>query len=136
MFHFLTMQRFGGDAFWHLLTGLHILHSGHVPTTDPYSWTMHGHSWVAQEWGYEVLLALAYRIAHFQGIFLLSLAFAAGLFLTLLVLWRLRGASLAQAAVLLMLLAFAAARSVYRAGIVLVLEVLHTFDRVLFRAGK
>lgn len=105
-FHFLTIQHFGGDAFWHLFTGLRMLATGRVPTTDPYSWTMHGHNWVAQEWGYELLLALAYQAARFQGLFLLSLGFALALFLTLLALWRLRGASYAQAGIILMLMAY------------------------------
>jgi len=67
---------------------------------------MTGHPWTAQEWGFELLLAVMYRAFQFQGLFLLTLFFSFGLFMELFLLWRLRGASYAQAGILGMLLIF------------------------------
>jgi hypothetical protein len=52
------------DLWWQMKTGEMILKSGHVPTTDPFSFTAPGHAWVAQEWSVEVLFFLLY---HYLG---------------------------------------------------------------------
>jgi hypothetical protein len=49
------------DLWWQMKTGELILRSGHVPTTDPFSFTAPGHPWIAQEWAVEVLFYLLYR---------------------------------------------------------------------------
>jgi hypothetical protein len=38
------------DLWWHLRTGQWIMDTGHVPHTDPFSFTRAGHAWVAHEW--------------------------------------------------------------------------------------
>src|SRR5277367_3273285 len=43
------------DLWWHLRTGQWILDTGHVPRSDPFSFTRAGHAWVAQEWLSEVV---------------------------------------------------------------------------------
>jgi hypothetical protein len=43
------------DLWWHLRTGQWIAETGHVPHTDPFSFTRAGHSWVSHEWLSEVV---------------------------------------------------------------------------------
>src|SRR5664279_3852853 len=38
------------DLWWHLTNGQRILATGHVPHTDPFSFTRAGHAWVSHEW--------------------------------------------------------------------------------------
>jgi len=38
------------DLWWHLRTGQWIVETGHVPHTDPFSFTRAGHAWVSHEW--------------------------------------------------------------------------------------
>ncbi len=42
------------DLWWHLRTGQWIMETGHIPHTDPFSFTRVGHAWVAHEWLSEV----------------------------------------------------------------------------------
>ena len=43
------------DLWWHLRTGQWILETGHVPHTDPFSFTRAGHAWISHEWLSEVV---------------------------------------------------------------------------------
>ncbi len=43
------------DLWWHLRTGQMIVETGHIPHSDPFSFTRTGHSWVAHEWLSEVV---------------------------------------------------------------------------------
>src|SRR5450755_1779601 len=43
------------DLWWHLRTGQWIVETGHIPHTDPFSFTRAGHAWVSHEWLSEVL---------------------------------------------------------------------------------
>jgi hypothetical protein len=43
------------DLWWHLRTGQWIVDTGHVPHSDPFSFTRAGHAWVAHEWLSEVV---------------------------------------------------------------------------------
>jgi len=38
------------DLWWHLRTGQWIVETGHVPHSDPFSFTRAGHPWVSHEW--------------------------------------------------------------------------------------
>jgi hypothetical protein len=49
------------DLWWHIKVGQDLLRTHHFPTTDTYSWTVAGHSWIAYEWLGEVALALVNR---------------------------------------------------------------------------
>lgn len=57
-----------GDTSWHVATGRWILAHGRVPTSDPFSFTMPGHPWVAHEWGADIIFAAAFRLAGFAGL--------------------------------------------------------------------
>jgi len=43
------------DLWWHLRTGQWIVDTGHVPHSDPFSFTRAGHAWVSHEWLSEVV---------------------------------------------------------------------------------
>jgi hypothetical protein len=43
------------DLWWHLRTGQWIVENGHVPHSDPFSFTRAGHAWVAHEWLSDVI---------------------------------------------------------------------------------
>lgn len=61
-----------GDLWWHLRTGEWILQHGHLPTTDPFSHTAGDTHWVLQEYGSQVVFALAFRLLGFGGLKLLG----------------------------------------------------------------
>lgn len=50
------------SAFVHLRTGIEMVASGHIPRTDPYSFTAHGHPWVVQSWLASLLYGATYRL--------------------------------------------------------------------------
>jgi hypothetical protein len=50
------------DVFWHLASGQWMLQHHAVIRHDPFSYTVNGHSWFAEEWGFEVILA--WTVAH------------------------------------------------------------------------
>jgi hypothetical protein len=64
------------DFWWHLTTGDWILDHHRIPTTDPFSWTHAGQTWIAHEWLAEVLLALTYRVGGFAAAIVLTWAVA------------------------------------------------------------
>ena len=65
------------DSFLtHLATGRLILAHG-VPTTDPYSFTAHGHPWIVESWLASVLYGLVERAGGGHGLVLLHGALAA-----------------------------------------------------------
>ena len=56
------------DLWWHLKVGETILPTHHLPTTDPYSFTVHGQLWLAYEWLGEIVLATAQRLGGLRGL--------------------------------------------------------------------
>jgi hypothetical protein len=62
------------DTLWHITTGDWILSHWAVPTVDTFSFTAAGRPWEAQEWLSEVILALAYRAAGWDGLMVLTAA--------------------------------------------------------------
>lgn len=67
-----------GDTYWHIAAGQWILTHHHVPTHDPFSFSMPGVAWTAHEWGAELLFAWVYRLWSWPGLMLL-IASASGL---------------------------------------------------------
>jgi hypothetical protein len=61
-----------GDTYWHLAAGDWILAHRAFPYRDPFSYTFAGQPWVAHEWLSEVLLSLAYRMAGWSGVLVLT----------------------------------------------------------------
>jgi len=66
-----------GDTFSHVATGEWIIAHGAAPRADPFSVSMAGAPWIAHEWLSEVILALAFRLAGWSGVALLTGAAAA-----------------------------------------------------------
>lgn len=71
-------------ALWHIKVGEIVIDRG-IPQTDPFSYTFEGAPWVPQQWGAEVLMALAHRAG---GLDLMLLGFTAGLALVYTLLFR------------------------------------------------
>lgn len=92
------------DIGWHIRTGELILAQHALPRTDPFSATMHGQTWFAWEWLYDIALGILYRACGLNGVaWLCALLVAATLTLLLSQMVR-RGTGLLLA-ILLMLLA-------------------------------
>lgn len=81
------------DTFWAVRTGLVTLSTGEIPPTDPFSWTAAGDPWTLNSWGFNVLLALAYRVAGLAGVALLGASICAVVGWLVLLLARRLGAS-------------------------------------------
>jgi hypothetical protein len=66
------------DAGWHIRNGESILMNHALPRTDPYSFSKPGATWIAWEWGSDVVLGLAHRVGGLRGVtILIGLAIAA-----------------------------------------------------------
>lgn len=62
------------DNWWHVRVGLDMLSSLTFPTVDTYSYTFAGSPWIAKEWLGQILLALAYSSAGWNGVVALTIA--------------------------------------------------------------
>lgn len=62
------------DLAYHLRAGALILDTGAIPRVDTFTFTANGLPWENQQWGAQVLLALAYRVAGWTGLVLLRAA--------------------------------------------------------------
>ncbi len=60
-----------GDTGWHIGAGAWIIEHGHVPRTDPFSFSATGRSWMAHEWLSEIVMVGAWYAAGWRGIMLL-----------------------------------------------------------------
>lgn len=56
------------DVFWHLKVGERIIETGHLVRTNVFSPLFPDHPWFNPEWGFQVLLALAYRSGGWGGV--------------------------------------------------------------------
>jgi hypothetical protein len=57
-----------GDTFFHIAAGNWIWAHGSVPSSDPFSFTLHGAPWVAHEWLAELIFAGAYGALGWVGV--------------------------------------------------------------------
>jgi hypothetical protein len=62
------------DLWGHVLYGEHLLQTGHLARTDPYSWTAPGREWVNHEILAESAMALSFRALGGTGLLLLKIA--------------------------------------------------------------
>ena len=67
-FEIEKLLRLDPDSWWHIKYGDAILQTGRWPVVDTWSFTVHGMSRVAYEWGGEVLTALAYKLGGLRGL--------------------------------------------------------------------
>ncbi|QDU23428.1 hypothetical protein [Urbifossiella limnaea] len=56
-------------ALWHVKVGELIVDHG-FPTTDPFTYTFEGRTWIPQQWGAEVLMAVAHRAGGLDAMLL------------------------------------------------------------------
>ncbi len=79
LFAFRERGFYDPGSLWHIKVGEIILSQG-MPHTDPFSYTFEGHSWVPQQWGAEVLMAITHRIGGFDAMLLGFSTLAAALY--------------------------------------------------------
>ena len=127
-----------GDLWWHVAVGQRILSTGHFPTTDPYSFTVHGNPWMAYEWLAEVVMALAARVHSLQGLQILFVLLTTILvLLTYCYAWVRTGNHLASAAAVALLMVVEQAGFTLRPqliGYIFLMITLISLD--LFKQGR
>ncbi|WP_139557527.1 hypothetical protein [Methylotetracoccus oryzae] len=74
----LTHFAHDGDVFWHIATGQWILSHGHVPHTDPFSFSRFDAPWIAHEWLAAVAFARVFDVGGWPALLIL-VAFCAAL---------------------------------------------------------
>ena len=89
------------DTFWQVRTGEFILDHASIPAVDPFSWTAHGVPWQMNSWGFNVVLALAYRAGGLPAVAVLCGAVVFAIAALTLLLARRLGAAPFPAGVLL-----------------------------------
>ena len=67
-FFFCGLRLSDPDTWWHLKAGQEIWQSGSIPTTDHWSFTVHGNAWTAHEWLAEISIYLAYTWGGLAGL--------------------------------------------------------------------
>ena len=77
------------DLWWHLRTGQWIVETGHVPHTDPFSFTRRGSPWVSHEWLSEIVFYALWRLAGPTALIVFSSLITTAGFLLLY--WRCSG---------------------------------------------
>jgi hypothetical protein len=60
------------DTFWQIRTGELILSAHRLPAVDTFSWTASGRPWQLNSWGFDVAVALAYRLGGLPAVAVLS----------------------------------------------------------------
>ena len=68
VFYSLRAFAVDGDLWWHLKNGQNILATHHLPTVDPYSFTVTGQHWMSAEWLGDVLLSAVYQVGGLRGL--------------------------------------------------------------------
>jgi hypothetical protein len=91
------------DYWWHLATGNWVLDHHRPPTTDPYSWTYGGKTWIAHEWLAETIIALGSRVGGYAANIVLTAIIAVIGFWRLMAGARYYGISRRTAAVVMLL---------------------------------
>ena len=88
------------DLAYHLRAGQAMLATHHLPGVDTFTFTVTGRSWVDQQWGAQVLLAVVYRIGGFSGLVMLRGVVVGASYGLLWLACRARGASRRTSSVL------------------------------------
>lgn len=97
------------DLTYHLRAGSEILATRSIPTVDTWTFTAAGQPWVDQQWGSQVVLALAERLGGWTGLALLRAALTGIIFASLVAIGLRRGLAPRTAAVLTLAAFFVAA---------------------------
>jgi hypothetical protein len=88
---FTVSNRFNDpDLWWHLRVGKIIAETHSIPSTDLFSFTAQGHTWIAHEWLAQLSLYGAYAAGGYQGLMLWLCMLASAIFVTVYLLCYLR----------------------------------------------
>src|SRR5262249_11681353 len=68
------------DTLWHTMAGEQMVASGHLITSDSFSFTMKGEKWIPHQWLAECLMALMHRIGGLDTLLLGTVALLASLY--------------------------------------------------------
>ena len=78
------------DVWWHIKTGQAILATHHFPTSDAYSFTVHGQHWMAYEWLGEVVTAWVTNVGGMRALDFYLIALGSAILIALYGLGTLR----------------------------------------------
>jgi len=99
-----AMRQVGShDAGFHLAAGESILDGDGWPRNDTFTYTVRGNEYVDTSWGFQIVLAVANRVAGPAGMTWFSVAVAVGIFVLLVGTTRLATADAGSLAVVLLL---------------------------------
>ena len=92
LFHQVMRSGLSGDVFYQLAAGQWMLAHHAVIRHDVFSYTVTGRSWLAEEWGFEVLLAWAVKHVGSVSYWLVSAGACTAALLASVMRWRKTGA--------------------------------------------
>ncbi|MGZ4493457.1 MAG: hypothetical protein ACXVWU_02040 [Nocardioides sp.] len=81
------------DIFWQIRTGLLTMAHRAIPSVDTFSWSVRGHEWTQNSWGFDVIAAVWYRLGGLAAVALGAAALAMVVTGLVLVLARRLGAT-------------------------------------------
>jgi hypothetical protein len=87
------------DTFWEIRAGLLTIAHRAIPTVDTFTWTVHGKPYFLNSWGFNVLLAVGYKLGGLPGVAVLCALITLGIVALAQGLARSLGASAAAAGV-------------------------------------
>src|SRR5712691_9574673 len=56
------------DLAYQVRAGIQMLDAHHLLTTDPFTFSVAGHSWLNQQWGAELFFGAAWRVGGWDGL--------------------------------------------------------------------
>jgi hypothetical protein len=81
------------DTFWEIRAGLLTIAHRAIPAVDTFTWTVHGKPYFLNSWGFNVLLAVGYRLGALPGVAVLCALITLAVIALALMLARSLGAS-------------------------------------------
>jgi hypothetical protein len=88
-----------GDTYWQIRIGQQIIAHHTIPATDTFSWTMYGKPYFQNSWGFDVLVAIAYRLGGLPGVAIACALITLAIVALALALARVLGASAAASGI-------------------------------------
>jgi hypothetical protein len=88
-----------GDTFWQIRLGLLTIAHHAIPGTDTFSWTVLSKPYFQNSWGFDALLAVAYRMSGLPGVAVLCALVTLGIVALAMALARTLGAAPAASAI-------------------------------------
>jgi hypothetical protein len=124
-----------GDVSWQVAAGKWILQNGRIPTTDPFSYPVFGHRWVAMEWLAQIIYGGAFTLDGYAGLATVVGAAVIALFAILYFHLETRASPIAMTVALLMV-AFVVAPFILARPHVLAWPLLAGWTIILLRSTE